>query len=633
MADHPEIDFYQLMYLTFIYYNIIGDTFWLIDRDLRTNKPNGIYLVPPSWMLLTPTMYIPYFRVQPMGNTSHRYFNADPSDIVWFKSPDASNPYGRGRGRSEAIGDEVETHEFSTKYAKNLFYNDAVPPIILEMPGISKPDADKFKETWMQKLGGVLNARKPGIVDKKDFKIHQLTTSPREMDFVESRKYLIQLANEHYCAPPELRGNIVNSNRATIDSALYLWMKRVITGQLRLFGAALNNQFVPMFDTNAYWKYDEVVPEDDAFQLEVLSRGVQLGVVRRNEWRLGMRLPADEKNGEVYLVPLGIIEQQAGGENAPEAEEAPEPVDAEESDEPAAAEEGIDLAAVVKELEAATVKLPVTVEQSKAERKAARRKAAWKAWDAKARKGEPAFSSAIREFAKKQKAQLATHLSGATDLAGVESALKATFNDRSSPALRHSLTPAWKASMTDGYEHAHQMLGLKAIKDVGPDWAVVNQRFTDWIKTNGLLRAEGINDTTQDALRNKISSSLAEGISAGEGRWQLSSRILDATDDVYDDMDRNRANMIARTETCASVNYGQVETYRADGVEKKEWLATQDDRTREDHIDADGQVVPIDEDFDIGGDKMSAPGLGNEPGENINCRCTILPVISSEEGE
>ena len=112
---------------------------------------------------------------------------------------------------------------------------------------------------------------------------------------------------------------------------------------------------------------------------------------------------------------------------------------------------------------------------------------------------------------------------------------------------------------------------------------------------------------------------------------KLSNRVLDETDDVYEEMDSTRSMLIARTESMASVNFGTVETYRADGVGQKEWLATQDDRTRDDHQIGEGwgepYIVDIDEDFEVGGDTMDAPGNGSDASQNCNCRCTVLPVI------
>jgi uncharacterized protein with gpF-like domain len=250
--------------------------------------------------------------------------------------------------------------------------------------------------------------------------------------------------------------------------------------------------------------------------------------------------------------------------------------------------------------------------------------AIWKTFDGKAKEGERAFSETVQEVAKSQKAAFKKALGSGID---VEAAITKTFTKTSNLAFKMMLAPAWFMSAKRGYDIAEDVIGKSTKKDVTSSWDIVNPLVREWIDTNGLLRAEGINDTTLDLLRLKIAASLAEGVAAGEGRGQLSSRILDATDDVYEDMDRNRANLIARTETCATVNWGQVQTYKVEGVEKKEWLATQDERTRDDHIDADKQLVGIDEDFEIGGDAMQAPGLGSDASQNCNCRCTILPVI------
>ena len=66
----------------------------------------------------------------------------------------------------------------------------------------------------------------------------------------------------------------------------------------------------------------------------------------------------------------------------------------------------------------------------------------------------------------------------------------------------------------------------------------------------------------------------------------------------------------------------------SDRVEKKEWLATMDDRTRESHADLNGEVRELDKDFSNG---LAYPGEpSGDPEEIINCRCTILPVFEQE---
>ena len=75
-------------------------------------------------------------------------------------------------------------------------------------------------------------------------------------------------------------------------------------------------------------------------------------------------------------------------------------------------------------------------------------------------------------------------------------------------------------------------------------------------------------------------------------------------------------------------NAGTLETFVDWGVKEKEWLSTKDDRVRIEHLEVDGQVVPIDEPFIVGGEELMYPGdASGSAGNVINCRCTELPVM------
>jgi uncharacterized protein with gpF-like domain len=81
----------------------------------------------------------------------------------------------------------------------------------------------------------------------------------------------------------------------------------------------------------------------------------------------------------------------------------------------------------------------------------------------------------------------------------------------------------------------------------------------------------------------------------------------------------------------SSVNAGQFEVYKGEGVTKKQFLATQDDRTRDSHAIADGQIVGIDEPFNVGGEELQYPGDPSGSADNLcNCRCTVLPYLEEE---
>ena len=57
------------------------------------------------------------------------------------------------------------------------------------------------------------------------------------------------------------------------------------------------------------------------------------------------------------------------------------------------------------------------------------------------------------------------------------------------------------------------------------------------------------------------------------------------------------------------------------------WLSERDDRVRPTHITADGQRVPVNEPFWVGGYRMMYPtdsSLGAGPEEIVNCRCVEI---------
>jgi uncharacterized protein with gpF-like domain len=63
---------------------------------------------------------------------------------------------------------------------------------------------------------------------------------------------------------------------------------------------------------------------------------------------------------------------------------------------------------------------------------------------------------------------------------------------------------------------------------------------------------------------------------------------------------------------------------------KKEWVAVLDRKTRSTHVQADGQVVALNEPFTVGGFSMRFPtdgSLGAPAGEIVNCRCKSIMVI------
>lgn len=128
-------------------------------------------------------------------------------------------------------------------------------------------------------------------------------------------------------------------------------------------------------------------------------------------------------------------------------------------------------------------------------------------------------------------------------------------------------------------------------------------------------RLVGVSDAVWGAARDQM----VLGMQAGESIPQLRNRITAATG-----LASPRATVIARTEVIGASNRGSYEQVRASGYQaEKTWLATGDTRTRPTHRAANGQTVPMDQDYKVGGISMDGPhDPAAPPSETIQCRCT-----------
>ena len=135
------------------------------------------------------------------------------------------------------------------------------------------------------------------------------------------------------------------------------------------------------------------------------------------------------------------------------------------------------------------------------------------------------------------------------------------------------------------------------------------------------------------ALRDKrLDGAFAKAVETGK---PLKAAQIDAAVSRYQARAlRYRAETIARTESINALRAGQDEAIRQ-AVETGEleqefatkvWDASGDARTRPTHAAADGQEVPIDQPFNVGGYQLMRPGdssLGAPAGETIQCRCVV----------
>ena len=627
LLDNPcpadrELTGWTIRYFIFACYDLVGEAYLLKVRDPR-GKVIALQPVAPSWVVQTPSATSKYWEIYPLGTASGNSIFVPVEDVICFKDIDLNDPYGRGKGTSEAIGDEIQSDEYASKYAKNLFFNDATPSAIIYAPNGNKDTADQIKQTWLQKMAGFHHAKEPMVLTGEGSKFEKISQSPTELDFVESRRFLRDSANEHYHIPPEIMGILQNSNRSTIDSAEYLLNKNVLADRLRMFERVINSQLLwEDFDKeqNLILHHENNISEDIAQKLQILNDGLSRGVLTVNDWRVGMGFEPDEKGGDVYLRGFGQVEQPFNSEPIELPEVESNPVELPEAD----AEKGL------SEEEYNTIKKnyesKYKVLNSDADKE--RRKAIWKTFDARAMSIEEPFrKSMIKAFTKQNELVDDAIRKACEENKDVPSAIENLFDNKMDEALKHTLAGAFINGLTVGAEHGNSMLGKKAWKEISDD---VRRLFNLWVDNYGLELCKDMNNTTKKKLRKALS----ESIERGEDLRKQVKALIAVADDSFAEDKKARATLIARTESCSTMNAGAMELYKSEGVNYKEWISVQDDRTRDSHLLMDGTVVPVTDKFEVPatsqteGAWMDYAGDPSAPaGQVCNCRCTVAPFV------
>lgn len=147
-----------------------------------------------------------------------------------------------------------------------------------------------------------------------------------------------------------------------------------------------------------------------------------------------------------------------------------------------------------------------------------------------------------------------------------------------------------------------------------------------WISMYGAAKVTEISGTTIKQAREIITSVVSASVIDGLGEAATARILRDRMSEHSAVMSGFRSRMISRTESHSAANASTLIAAEAsDVIGRQEWVASVGERTREAHIDADGQIVRVGENFIVGGEPLRHPGDPNgSAGNVINCRCAVI---------
>lgn len=263
-SPNDQMTWGQFLYTSMVHREVIGEWIWvwLINED--TGLPEMIP-VPPTWCKRTEEGW--------WEITLQTKWLLPPEMVIWEKCPDATDPMGRGRGKGHVVVDEIEIDEYAAQLIKAEFYNYARPAMVIRMKGAGREKRQKFKEDFYQKFRGVEGRGKPLVIGgDEDIEFQEVSRSLADAMAEGMRRLSGETIDSVWNIPPEWRGKLDSSNRATITMSEIVGNMNIVVPRAEVVVGVLNREVAPLFGDNVAFAYVDPVPTNTELLLEYTAR-------------------------------------------------------------------------------------------------------------------------------------------------------------------------------------------------------------------------------------------------------------------------------------------------------------------------------------------------------------------------
>lgn len=583
---------------------LTGESFVYKVRNSK-GMPAELINLRPDRMTVVAGREVPVLRYEfAKGDGTKALFA--PEDIVHVKLPNPTNQLA-GLSPLVAGSKRVDTEIHASNEQYSLFANSARPDALIKVKsGLDKADRDELRSKWNNRHRGSGNSGKIAVLSG-DVDYQQISLTPRELDHIESMKLLRDDIFLLFGIPKSAMGITEDVNRANAEVGMELFMTECILPHLTRYWEKMNEEMVIPDFGDEYWiEPMEITKGGEERKIARYENGLKNRWLLINEVRAMEGLPPIKGGWSIYG---SLVEQPIGGLDA----QAQKALDREERENEATIKahgmkgNGFRGKSMLK------AKMEIRDEIAKGEKKEIRKLIVGEARKSyidfsikRMDAGEDILTEKVNSFMAGQEGRVQSAL-GKLKGKGVKVKVSDIFDKKRENALAVQF---FIPELIGLLEQA----GKDAIDMVEPQSEFeLTAKIERSIKAHSTLIAKEINNTTVQGLERTI----AEGLSDGEGIADISRRI----GEKYEDFPAWRSELIARTETTNAMNQGLQEGFdQSDVTNAKEWIATMDSRTREEHLSLDGEVVRLEEQFSNG---LDYP-------QEINCRCVIAPAFMEE---
>ena len=588
---------------TSTYLDLWGSCFWALAKAGPTAKPTEIWPVRPDQMKIvsSKTEYISHFRWESATHGLPKNLRVD--EVVWFRH---FNPLSELSGLSPIapLRLSLDTSMDAGTYNRNAFKNELQfsNVAITSKDDLDQEDMEEFYEALDARFASPKKARRP-LVMANGMEAKNLGFSPRDMEHINSLRWSLEDVSRAFNVPKILLGDLERATYSNVDAAERIFW-RGIAYYLAFLQEEVNEMLTPQFGENLVAEFDlsviEALQPDIMAQWKQFNENVRAGTMTINEARDTMGLePAAWGDTPWFPLSMVPVSDSSGPPEAPPAGEASYHGGAHR------------FAPTAAEMAPNGHKRwhPPTLTDAYLDKLG-------EAHIKRADRLESVYKTMQRGLFKRQeKAVLHKLRQNRSDDGAITRQGEALFDPKAwASAFSKAGLPLHTEIFKQAAEAQIDAFGLGVSFDVNAPQAQA------WLRDRTAFWADRVNAETARLITSEVTVAVADGASIREIETRLK-------DKVFGFNIGPRTERIARTEVQNNVSRGALEAYEQSGVvERVMWLATLDDRVREDHADAHRQVVALGAPFLVGGEQVDFPGDGSA-GNAINCRCTTIPVI------
>lgn len=269
--------------------------------------PVELWLHHPGYITPTPSTkgLIDHYKFQ-RGTVNKKI---EPDDAIHWLFTDPETPYW-GASPLAVAARQVDTDSEAINWNKVALQNRAITDGVFSVDGpISPKQYEILKDQVREQHQGARNARAPWVLGG-GVKWHQMSLSPAEMDFIQSRKLGLVEICSIFKTPPPLIGYYEDATLANIETARLIFWEDTIIPFLNNLKGALNLSLQKDFgrDVELRWNathisvFLDLLIKKQLITDSLFAKGVPMSVINEH---LDLGLP-DYPGNNVGYVPAGL---------------------------------------------------------------------------------------------------------------------------------------------------------------------------------------------------------------------------------------------------------------------------------------------------------------------------------------